>query len=102
MTSKRERAIVVSALKHAAPYIRLYKGKVFVLTGTLPTMQRAEAKERILAAGGKVTGSVSRKTDFLVAGEKAGSKMKKAIELGVEILDEAALLDRLGAPHTEA
>lgn len=70
-------------------------GKTFVITGTLPTMQRSEAKERILAAGGKVSGSVSKKTDYLVAGEKAGSKLKNATEFGVTILDEAQLLDLL-------
>jgi DNA ligase (NAD+) len=75
--------------------VEALQGKVFVLTGTLPTLQRSEAKERILAAGGKVTGSVSSKTDFLVAGEKAGSKLKKANELGIEILDESQLLDLL-------
>jgi DNA ligase (NAD+) len=67
-------------------------GKTFVITGTLPGMTRDEAKERIQAAGGKVTGSVSGKTDYLLAGEKAGSKLSKAETLGVEILDEAALL----------
>ncbi len=67
-------------------------GKVFVLTGTLPTLTRDEAKERIEGAGGKVVGSVSKKTSFLVAGEEAGSKLTKAQELGVEILDEAGLL----------
>jgi len=71
-------------------------GKTFVLTGTLPTMQRSEAKERILAAGGKVTGSISGRTDFLVAGERAGSKLGKAQKAGVEIIDEAALLALLG------
>jgi DNA ligase (NAD+) len=70
-------------------------GKTFVLTGTLPTMARSEAKKRILAAGGKVTGSVSKKTDFLVAGEAAGSKLTKAQDLEIPILDEAALLDML-------
>ena len=66
-------------------------GKTFVLTGTLPTMQRSEAKALIAAAGGKVTGSISRKSDYLVAGEKAGSKLAKAQDLGVEIIDEAGL-----------
>ncbi|MDQ2069156.1 NAD-dependent DNA ligase LigA [Natronospira bacteriovora] len=66
-------------------------GKTFVLTGTLPSMTREEAKERIEAAGGKVTGSVSGKTDYLVAGESAGSKLAKAEKLGVEILDQAGL-----------
>jgi DNA ligase (NAD+) len=70
-------------------------GKTFVLTGTLPTLTRAEAKDRIVAAGGKVSGSVSRRTDYVVTGEAAGSKLQKAEELGVPILDEAALLDLL-------
>ena len=62
-------------------------GKVFVLTGTLSSMTRDEAKDRIQALGGKVTGSVSKKTDFVVYGEKAGSKLRKAQDLDVEILD---------------
>lgn len=70
-------------------------GKVFVLTGTLPTLKRGAAKAMIEAAGGKVTGSVSKKTDFLVAGEKAGSKLTKAQALGVAVLDEATLLQML-------
>ncbi|NCF74298.1 MAG: NAD-dependent DNA ligase LigA [Gammaproteobacteria bacterium] len=66
-------------------------GKTFVITGTLPTLTRDEAKETIQEAGGKVTGSVSSKTDYLLAGEKAGSKLAKAERLDVTILDEAAL-----------
>jgi len=66
-------------------------GKTFVITGTLPTMTRDEAKESIQLAGGKVTGSVSSKTDFLVAGEKAGSKLTKAEKLDITILDESDL-----------
>jgi len=66
-------------------------GQVFVLTGTLPTLKRDEAKALIEAAGGKVSGSVSRKTDYLVAGEEAGSKLDKAQELKVPVLDEAGL-----------
>jgi DNA ligase (NAD+) len=62
-----------------------------VLTGTLPTLSRDEAKELIEAAGGKVSGSVSKKTSYVIAGEEAGSKLDKARELGVTILDEAGL-----------
>ena len=70
------------------------QGRTFVLTGTL-SRPRPEFAEEIQAAGGKVTGSVSAKTDFLVAGEKAGSKLSKAEKLGVAVLDEAALLKML-------
>ena len=66
-------------------------GKTFVLTGTLPGMTREEAKQWIETKGGKVTGSVSKKTDYVIAGEEAGSKLDKAKELGVPVLDEAAL-----------
>jgi len=66
-------------------------GKTFVLTGTLPSMTRDEAKQKIQACGGKVTGSVSKKTSYLVYGDKAGSKLAKAQELGVETIDEAGL-----------
>jgi DNA ligase (NAD+) len=71
-------------------------GKAFVLTGTLPTLKRTEATKRIKAAGGKVSGSVSKKTDYVVAGDDSGSKHDKAQSLGVEIIDEAALLALLG------
>jgi DNA ligase (NAD+) len=67
-------------------------GKTFVLTGTLPTLSRDDAKDLIEAAGGKVSGSVSKKTHYVVAGTEAGSKLDKANELGVAVLDEAALL----------
>ncbi len=72
------------------------EGKTIVLTGTFPTLSRDAAKERIEAAGGKVSGSVSRKTSFVVAGEDAGSKLDKARDLGVEVIDEPELLARLG------
>ncbi len=70
-------------------------GKTFVLTGTLPTMKRSEAKALIEVAGGKASGSVSKKTDFLVAGESAGSKLTKAESLGVSVISESQLLDLL-------
>ena len=76
-------------------------GKVLVLTGTLPTLGRDEAKDLIEAAGGKVSGSVSKKTSYVIAGEEAGSKLDKARELGVPVLDEAGLRTLLAsAPST--
>jgi DNA ligase (NAD+) len=65
----------------------------FVLTGTLPNLSREEATRVIESAGGKVSGSVSRKTSYVVAGEEAGSKLDKARSLGVELIDESRLLD---------
>jgi len=81
----------------AAGSVEGVAGKTFVLTGTLPTLGRDEARDLIEKAGGKVSGSVSKKTDYVVAGEEAGSKLTKAQELGVAILDEAALRALLGA-----
>ena len=66
-------------------------GKTFVITGTLPTLGRKECAALIEAHGGRVTGSVSKKTDYLVAGEAAGSKLQKAQTLGIPVLDEAGL-----------
>ncbi|MCP9923370.1 BRCT domain-containing protein, partial [Synechococcus lacustris] len=67
-----------------------------VITGTLPSMGRSEAQELIEAAGGKVTSAVSKKTNYLVAGEEAGSKLDKATALGVRVLSEAQLREMLG------
>ncbi|MDT8991587.1 NAD-dependent DNA ligase LigA [Curvibacter sp. APW13] len=76
---------------------KLLSGKTLVLTGTLPTLSRDAAKELIEAAGGKVAGSVSKKTHYVVAGTEAGSKLDKAQELGIAVLDEAGLLSLLGS-----
>jgi DNA ligase (NAD+) len=72
-----------------------FSGKTVVLTGTLATLTRQEAEEKITSMGGKVTGSVSAKTDLVIAGEKAGSKLEKAQKLGITVLDEAGFLELL-------
>lgn len=73
-----------------------FKGLTFVLTGTLPTLKREQAKELIESLGGKCTGSVSKKTNYVVAGEEAGSKLTKARELGITIIDEEELIKMCG------
>ncbi len=90
LTFKQDRPV-------AAASAAALEGKTFVLTGALPNLTRDEAAEKIRAAGGKVTGSVSKKTDYVVAGDKAGSKLEKARKLEVAVLDEAGLLELLAS-----
>ncbi len=85
--------VLTEAVKQ--PPAETLAGLTFVLTGTLPTLSRDEASEKIKAAGGKVSGSVSKKTSYVVAGEAAGSKLTRAGELGIPVIDEAALLAML-------
>ena len=86
----------VSTEAKSAPTEDNLAGLTFVLTGTLPTMSRDEASALIKSHGGKVSSSVSKKTSYVVAGEEAGSKLTKANELGVKVIDEAALIAMLG------
>ena len=88
--------------EEGAPAVRAPRplaGTTFVITGTLPTLSRDEAKDMLEAAGAKVAGSVSKKTDYVVAGAEAGSKLEKAHELGIAVIDEAALKELLNG-HT--
>lgn len=88
--------VSLSAKKVVTNAVAAVMGKTFVLTGTLPTLGRSEAEGLIKAAGGKTSGSVSKKTDYVVAGAEAGSKLDKAKELGVAVIDEAELKRMLG------
>ncbi len=97
---ERLRAVGIHWAEHEAAAqdaVLPLSGKTLVLTGTLPTLARDDAKALIEAAGGKVAGSVSKKTHFVVAGAEAGSKLDKARELGVPVLDEDGLRELLGA-----
>ncbi|MCE2949220.1 MAG: NAD-dependent DNA ligase LigA [Betaproteobacteria bacterium] len=85
----------VVAMPVADAGLGVVAGRTFVLTGTLPTITRDDARALIEAAGGKVSGSVSKKTDYVVAGEEAGSKLEKARQLGVAVIDEAGLRELL-------
>jgi DNA ligase (NAD+) len=85
----------------ASPAIpSIFAGKTVVLTGTLQAFDRQSLTEKLEAMGAKVSGSVSSKTNLVIAGESAGSKLDKARELGVEVWDEAALLAKLPGPTT--
>ncbi|MEB3291356.1 MAG: NAD-dependent DNA ligase LigA [Leptolyngbya sp.] len=94
LMERLQRAGLQLAAEDSAPASTpsLLTGKTFVLTGTLPSLSRSEAAAKIEAAGGKVTGSVSKSTDYVVAGDKAGSKLEKAEKLGITVLSEADLL----------
>lgn len=92
---------VVMTEERTAPGEGPLQGKRVVVTGTLATMSRKEAEDAIRAAGGIPSGSVSRNTDFVVAGEKAGAKLQKARELGITVLDEDGFLALLGFREDE-
>ena len=80
----------------------LFQGQTAVITGTLPTMDRDKARKLIEENGGKVAGSVSKKTSWVLAGEAAGSKLTKANELGIPVHDEAWLLEQIATADSDA
>jgi DNA ligase (NAD+) len=88
--------VLMTATQSAVAQVEGVAGKTFVLTGTLPSLSRPDAEAMIKAAGGKCSGSVSKKTDFVVAGAEAGSKLEKATSLGLKVIDEAELRKMLG------
>lgn len=92
---ERLRSLGLNMQCHDVPLNDKLSGNTFVLTGTLPTLTRSEAKAKIESLGGKVSGSVSKKTNFVVAGEEAGSKLTKANKLGVAVINEQQLLEML-------
>ena len=95
LKAMREAGLNLEDAASANAGVAAIAGKTFVLTGTLPSLSRDEARDLIEKAGGKVSGSVSKKTDYVVAGEEAGSKLDKAQELGVAVIDEAGLRELL-------
>jgi DNA ligase (NAD+) len=97
LVERLRRAGLKMHMEGAAPGQGPLADRTFVLTGTLPTLTREEATERILAAGGRVTSSVSKNTDYVVAGESPGSKLERAQRLGTEVIDEEGLLTLLDA-----
>ena len=95
LVSALQEAVKIQPFSAQRAQNHFFSGKTVVLTGTLTSLSRAEAKARLSEKGAKVAGSISTKTDYLIAGEAAGSKLKKAQELGVAIMDEAELIARL-------
>ena len=100
LAAYRDTLLAATPAEVAASLNEAVAGKTFVLTGTLPALGRDQAKALLEAAGGKVSGSVSKKTHYVVAGAEAGSKLDKALELGVTVLDEAGMLALLGQAAT--
>lgn len=95
LTARLEQLGILTSCEEAPETGDALKGMTFVLTGTLPNLSRSEAKALIEGAGGKVSGSVSKRTSYVVAGEESGSKLTKANELGIPILDEAEMLEMI-------